>query len=65
MTRAIRYKNPRWPDVAGLVITRKEEAVAERARLEKAGYVVIEVTPVKPGKNKSASADQHPGNGSA
>lgn len=50
MTRAIRYRDPRRPDVAGLAITKKEQVEAEAARLKEAGYVVIEIAPVKPGK---------------
>jgi len=47
MTRSIRYHRPGRSDDAGLIIAKKTEFAAYKARLEAAGYVVLEdlVTP--------------------
>jgi hypothetical protein len=42
MTCTIRYCRPGRPEDAGLIITKKAELVAYKARLEAAGYVVLD-----------------------
>ena len=42
MTCTIRYCRPGRPEDAGLIITKKAEFVAYKARLEAAGYVVLD-----------------------
>ena len=48
MTYAIRYCRPGRPDDAGLIIAKKTEFAAYKARLEAAGYVVLD-NPLAPG----------------
>ena len=42
MTCSIRYCRPGHPEDAGLVIAKKTEFAAYKARLEAAGYVVLD-----------------------
>ncbi len=48
MTCSIRYYRPGRREDAGLLIARKTEFLAYKARLEAAGYVVVDPVAVSP-----------------
>jgi hypothetical protein len=48
MTRSIRYYRPGRSGDAGLLIAKKSEFLAYKARLEAAGYVVLEDSELMP-----------------